>query len=264
MQGLYNGDRQGIFYSIGCWPCAFPEEPCIAEAYVRNPDGGGIAFIGNTRYGWYVPYTYDDYSLAFDRAFFSSFFSQGHFRLGACFSDHKNDCYENNEYYKYIFTELTLLGDPELPVWTEAPAALDVTHAPTLPAGEYSDFPVTVFCDAGPVEGATVCLWKDGDVYEVQTTGDGGEASFWFMPETEGDMFVTVACHNHLPYEGEAQVTDGQGLPGDLDGDGDVDTADLLALLADWGCGGQNCPGDVDGDGDTDTADLLLLLANWG
>jgi hypothetical protein len=48
--------------------------------------------------------------------------------------------------------------------------------------------------------------------------------------------------------------------PADFDDDGDVDTADLLFLLAAWG----TPDGDVDGDGDTDTADLLALLAAWG
>jgi len=52
----------------------------------------------------------------------------------------------------------------------------------------------------------------------------------------------------------------GAACPADFDGDGDVDTADLLHLL---GCWGQAC-GDVDGDGDTDTADLLALLGAWG
>jgi hypothetical protein len=50
--------------------------------------------------------------------------------------------------------------------------------------------------------------------------------------------------------------------PGDFDGDGDVDTADLLILLAAWGTTGPD--GDVDGDGDVDTEDLLALLAAWG
>jgi hypothetical protein len=51
--------------------------------------------------------------------------------------------------------------------------------------------------------------------------------------------------------------------PGDIDGDGDVDTADLLLLLAAWGpCPG--CPEDINGDGVVNTVDLLLLLANWG
>jgi hypothetical protein len=51
-----------------------------------------------------------------------------------------------------------------------------------------------------------------------------------------------------------------EDCPADFDGDGDVDTADLLHLLGAWGTAG----GDVDGDGDTDTADLLALLAAWG
>jgi hypothetical protein len=48
--------------------------------------------------------------------------------------------------------------------------------------------------------------------------------------------------------------------PWDFDGDGDVDTSDLLFLLGAWG----TPDGDTDGDGDTDTTDLLGLLAHWG
>ncbi|MDY7108310.1 MAG: SBBP repeat-containing protein [Planctomycetota bacterium] len=48
--------------------------------------------------------------------------------------------------------------------------------------------------------------------------------------------------------------------PWDFDGDGDVDTADLLYLLGAWG----TPDGDVNDDGTTDTADLLDLLGHWG
>jgi hypothetical protein len=63
---------------------------------------------------------------------------------------------------------------------------------------------------------------------------------------------------------GCAVLTIREGVPGDLDGDGDVDQADLAILLADWGCTGGDCPGDADGDGDTDQADLAVLLAHFG
>ncbi|MCA9285010.1 MAG: hypothetical protein KDA22_07345 [Phycisphaerales bacterium] len=50
-------------------------------------------------------------------------------------------------------------------------------------------------------------------------------------------------------------------IPGDLDGDGDVDGADLGLLLAAWGGRG---PADLDGNGIVDGADLGILLASWG
>ena len=56
------------------------------------------------------------------------------------------------------------------------------------------------------------------------------------------------------------------GFPGDIDRDGDVDVANLIALLAAWGPCPQKseCPEDLDGSGTVDFGDLLLLLAAWG
>ena len=52
-------------------------------------------------------------------------------------------------------------------------------------------------------------------------------------------------------------------IPGDVNGDGIVNTEDLLLLLAAWGeC--QGCPEDLNGDGVVNTTDLLALLAAWG
>jgi subtilisin family serine protease len=53
--------------------------------------------------------------------------------------------------------------------------------------------------------------------------------------------------------------------PGDINGDGQVDSADLGILLSAWGpCGNcDSCPGDVDGNCQVDSADLGILLSNW-
>ena len=47
---------------------------------------------------------------------------------------------------------------------------------------------------------------------------------------------------------------------GDVDGDGDTTTSDILAILAAWGTAG----GDVTGDGTTDVNDMLLVIGDFG
>ncbi len=57
--------------------------------------------------------------------------------------------------------------------------------------------------------------------------------------------------------------------PGDLDGNGDVNVSDLLAILGAWGpcadCDPPSaCPADIDGDCEVGVLDLLAILSNWG
>jgi len=53
---------------------------------------------------------------------------------------------------------------------------------------------------------------------------------------------------------------------GDLNGDGIVNTTDLLILFSNWGpCVDCNdCASDLNGDCIVNTSDLLALFANWG
>ncbi len=54
------------------------------------------------------------------------------------------------------------------------------------------------------------------------------------------------------------------GTPGDINGDGCVDDADLLMVLFAFGNSGSGLPEDVNGDGVVDDADLLTVLFNFG
>jgi hypothetical protein len=53
-------------------------------------------------------------------------------------------------------------------------------------------------------------------------------------------------------------------VPGDVDGNGCVDDADLLAVLFAFGCSAECGAEDVNGDGVVDDADLLMVLFNFG
>ena len=72
---------------------------------------------------------------------------------------------------------------------------------------------------------------------------------------------VTVAALSIVLGLGAAVPAAAQ-CPGDLNGSGVVDGADLGALLTAWGTQGGSA--DVTGDGIVDGADLGVLLVKWG
>ncbi len=133
------------------------------------------------------------------------------------------------------------------------------------------------------------------DVFAVEVSGDGGGS--WSALETVGPAGLEVdggwihkifRVADHIAPSGQFRIrflasdTDPQSVveaavdgvalhnltcaaacPWDLDGSGDVNVTDLLALLGAWGTdpGG---PPDFDGDGAVGVSDLLKLLGVWG
>ncbi len=68
------------------------------------------------------------------------------------------------------------------------------------------------------------------------------------------------------PDQNGNSIPDECDMRADLDGDGDVDTTDFLALLQAWGpCPPppETCPADLDGDGAVGIVDFLVLLKSW-
>lgn len=79
--------------------------------------------------------------------------------------------------------------------------------------------------------------------------------------------YLQVTSPQFLPETLTAQVctsTLGCGTIPDLDGDGDVDSGDLIDFLSNFGCTGTDCPGDFNGDGVVNALDLLILLLGFG
>ncbi len=49
---LHNGEKAGIHTSIACMPGDYYGLDCCAEALLNAPNGGGVAVMFNTSYGW--------------------------------------------------------------------------------------------------------------------------------------------------------------------------------------------------------------------
>jgi len=206
--GLTNAPMfTGILYSIGCWPAAI-DYNCIAEHFVNSPNGGGF-FIGNSRYGWFTP-SFPGYGSSdmFDQGFFSEVFLNLEPRLGVALAGSKlqyaADAHTVND-YRWICFELTLLGDPEMALWTDEPGNLTVHYADTLVVGE-SEFLVSVINNDQPVKDALVCVSKGDEVYKSGMTGADGQLRLRIFPTSAGSLSITVTASNFLPYQGSAVI----------------------------------------------------------
>ena len=103
----------------------------------------------------------------------------------------------------------------------------------------------------------------------IDATNGGATGTFAGFPLTQdlvsgttyyilaGSFSATVNVTSNLVIDGPPQSLP---CPGDYNGDGFRDGADLAALLSAWGTAG----GDINGDGATDGADLSTLLSGWG
>ena len=207
MDGLINGDRTGILYSIGCWPAAIDYD-CIAEHFVTNPEGGGIAFIGNSRYGWGSPGNPGfGYSERFVHQFYRYMFLEGFERPSEALAMSKSYYVSRSQtenVYRWHQYQVNLLGDPEMSLWTDIPQAIVVNH-PDVISGEAQVLPLSVQSFGNPVADAQVCV-MGRNVYQVGRTDDAGRASLTLTPTAEESLRVTVTGTDILPYEGVIAV----------------------------------------------------------
>lgn len=196
MDALDSGGRFSAFmFSIGCWSAAYDYD-AIAEHYVNNPNGGGVAYIGNSSYGWGSPGNPRfGYSDKFDQAFFKYLFENHNFRLGEILAWSKVEYIPfsfGENVYRWHQYQLNLLGDPSLRPYRRIPADPDV-ECPDFVCANTVFFPVFISCPGAIVEGSTVCIHDDdSNNYLVAELDASGLADFELEHPVSGNMTVTV------------------------------------------------------------------------
>ncbi len=210
---LTNAETYGIWISCGCWTTAFDYD-CIAEHWVNSPQGGGVAFIGNSSYGWGSPgnpgYGVSDF---FDSRFFYALLQQDYFHLGDALSSAKAyfiPYSRERNVYRWHQYQLNVLGDPEMPVWTQTPESLLALYPQSVPLGtSHALISVQNSSTHVPVSNALVCLMKGDESYSAGYTDHSGTVYLGVQPATMGDCDLTVTAHNYLPSEYAVPVVTG-------------------------------------------------------
>ncbi len=201
--------RVSIWNTIACNSGGFDQGTCLAEAWLRSPQGGGFCMM-NTRYGWGEPSEPGgQWSELVDQEFFAKFFTEDAFHLGEAHAlawDEFIPLIPTDTHYDWIAKSITLFGDPELPMWSTDYCDIEMVVSPGHLEVGPCQFTVTVAGGSDDfLEDARVCLlqgeWDDPLEYSIEYTDASGTACFDVVIDDGTDTAaVTAWARDHEPF----------------------------------------------------------------
>jgi hypothetical protein len=205
LPSLSNQGKYGIMYSIACKQSAidvdkYPQMgsgPCVGELYPLSQNNGGVAFLGYTRWGW-VGLSYKLLEKFLHYLFADSL--EHHLGIAEALSRCFYPSYRDLNYGHNLF------GDPEMPIWTQIPHTLTVTHPDKVTMG-LRTINISVTSEDMGVPDATVCLSLNQRIMFLGTTDQNGLLSVQVNLDDLGEMSLVVTKPNFLPYEGNITIS---------------------------------------------------------
>jgi len=191
-----NGGNRGIMFDLNCHLSQFDLE-CMNERFLFNPNGGLIAPLGCTHFDF--PHVGQFYLGEFCRLMWQTDMTSVGEINGAHKLPYMSQCTADLSAFRWTALTYMLMGDPEMTVWTDLPESLVIAHPGTigLSGGGYL---VEVSDGTDPVEGATVCFWKEeGSDYARGVTDALGQATLELHPSSLGGATLVVTRQNFYP-----------------------------------------------------------------
>ena len=199
---LSAGQRLSVLTGICCLSGAFDYD-CFAEHLLLNPNGGAVASILNSRFGWgrTVPPPLGA-SNQLDIQFFRELFSNKHHFAEA---EQAAKVYyvsyaSTDTIWRWCYYDQINFGDPELSLWTAKPENMTVAYTPVVIVGT-DTVQVSVTDTLGsPLSNVLVCTSMDSTVYVRGTTNSAGQVNLIVSPVHPGQMVICVTKHNYIPF----------------------------------------------------------------
>ena len=201
-----------LVYSQGCYCGSFDNRTsgggytndCISEQF-SVLQGGAVAVVTNSRYGWGDLSTTQGSSQYYDKQFFDAIWGEGITFIAETNADSKHDCIPYIDYNqnRWCYYQINVFAEPSLDLWTDEPMTM-IPSYPTAAMLGAASIQVTV----PGLEGAMVCLSMNGTIHGVDYTDASGICTLIFEEPllTLGDADLVITAHDYLPYEGLVTV----------------------------------------------------------
>lgn len=266
VDNLSNGNYFQIIMSGGCEPADFSKD-CIAERFLNNPNGGAVAFIGNSDQGW------SDEWLEFQYFMEALFMESNNMHQYSIALPFQKSYAGISTTLRFTYWRFHLLGDPEMPVWTDTPKNLAVEITPDTIVNGVNTIRVRIN-NLPSNQQALICLMKGTEGYATLTVEDTNWHEFTFTPQTAGVVDVTVTAHNFRPFERSVPVTvndhsmvyvsnltfdDDRSGTSRGNGDGQLDAGETVELAVELKNGGNSVANHVKAVLSCNSPDIRIL-----
>jgi len=204
-----------VVYTHGCNCGGFDKNDCIAEKMI-SIDNFAVAFVGNSRYGWFNQGTTDGPSEHLHREFVDAIYSDSLFRLGMAHLKSKSETAPFVEITgefepgatRWCFYDNNVLGDPMLSLWTEEPWQVDAGFPELIPVNAAS-VAVHVSGPDGNCRDFTCSIYRNDTLFGAAQTDINGNALILIQDDLdEGPVSLVVTGFNILPQYFTIQVSD--------------------------------------------------------
>lgn len=169
-------------------------EPCLSEAFMRNPNSNVLAYLGGSRSGWTLQSSFPSKIGASERLnayFYNELFSDSVTNFAKIVANAKIRLGKSGGANKWIQYSVNPLGDPEMPIFTTNPQVFNNVN--------YSFNDRVLHVNAG-VSGCQITLTgKDvGKNDFFQTYKETSYTSFSDL--ANGEYTLCITKHNYKPF----------------------------------------------------------------